>query len=198
MLARFKTPEQIQTFIDAMPTNHELGGETCLAVAGSLQAGEIHCLEGALIAACALWSQGHPPLLMNFKAQGDDDHAVTLFRRGRYWGALSKSNHVWLRWRDPVYRSLRELAMSYFHEYVSGANKTLRAYSRPFDLRRYDTAVWASGTESCWDLAVDLNECRHYPLITPQQAKLLRKRDAFEQQAGRLIQYPQPVTSKAK
>jgi hypothetical protein len=198
LLARLHTPEKIQDYIDAMPINHELGGETSLAIAGALHFNTSHCLEGALIAAGALWMQGHPPLLMNLQAKGDDDHAIALFRRGRLWGAISKSNHIWLRWRDPIYRDMRELAMSYFHEYVNGDKKTLRAYSRPFDLRKYAPSVWVASTESCWDLAWDLSQSRHYPLITPRQARVLRKRDDFEQDAGRLVQYPPPASSKVK
>jgi hypothetical protein len=142
--------------------------------------------------------QGYPPLLMNLQAKGDDDHAVALFRRGRLWGATSKSNHVWLRWRDPIYRNLRELAMSYFHEYVNGSQKTLRGYSRPLDLRKYSPSVWVASTESCWDLAWGFNQSRHYAIITQQQARVLRKRDPFEQHIGTIVQYPHPTLSKAK
>ena len=197
LLARLNTPEKIQDFIDAMPTNHEVGGETCSTAAGALRLGAAHCIEGALIAATALWMQGEKPLLMDMQAKGDEDHVIALFRRGKHWGAISKSNHVWLRWRDPVYRSLRELAMSYFHEYVSDEKKTLRTYSRAFDLRRYEPSAWVSGTE-CWDLAWDLDQSRHYPLITPQQARKLRERDRFEQYAGNFVEYPHPQAAKRK
>ncbi len=198
LLARLHTPEKIQDYIDGMPSNHELGGDTCLSVAGALHLAASHCIEGALIAACALWMQGEAPLLMDFKADGDDDHVVALFQRNGHWGAISKSNHIWLRYRDPIYRNLRELAMSYFHEYVKGDTKTLRSYSKPFDLRRYEPSVWVSGLESCWDLAWDLDQSRHYTLLTRQQARLLRKRDSFEQYAGKLVEYPHPEMSKTK
>ncbi len=198
LLACLNTPEKIQDYIDTMPSNHELNGDTCLTVAGALNLGASHCIEGALVAACALWMQGDAPLLMDFQAKGDDDHVIALFKRGKYWGAISKSNHIWLRWRDPIYRSLRELTMSYFHEYVKGDTKTLRTYSKPFDLRRYEAAVWVSGIASCWDIAADIDESRHYPIITPQQARNLRKRDKFEQYAGTLVEYPYPALSTVK
>ncbi|MGB9153606.1 MAG: hypothetical protein WCD70_11025 [Alphaproteobacteria bacterium] len=198
VLARLNTPEKIQDYLNDLPTNHEPNGDTCLGVTGALRLQAVHCIEGALIAACALWMQGEPPLLMDFQATGDDDHVVTLFRRGKHWGAISKSNHVWLRWRDPIYRSLRELAMSYFHEYVSDNKKTLRAYSKPFDLRRYDPPTWVSETESCWDLARDLDQSRHYKILTSQQARSLRQRDSFEQDAGKLVEYPPPRAVKRK
>jgi len=198
LLARLDTPEKIQDYLDRLPTNHELQGETCLAVTAALKLKEVHCIEGALIAACALWMQGKQPLLMDFQAAGDDDHVITLFRRGRHWGAISKSNHVWLRWRDPIYRSPRELAMSYFHEYVTGDKKTLRAYSKPFDLRRYKPPAWISGTESCWDVAWDLDQSRHYKILTAEQARVLRPRDRFEQHAGKFTEYPAPNAIKRK
>ena len=116
MLARLRTPIQIQDFVSALPVNFEPDGDTCLSVAGALRGRRAHCIEGAFIAACALWMNGEQPLLMDFQARGDDDHVIALFRQNGLWGAISKSNHIWLRWRDPVYRSPRELAMSYFHE----------------------------------------------------------------------------------
>ncbi len=110
------------------------------SVRAVLRYGEAHCIEGALVAACALWMQGSRPLLIHFDCAATDyPHVAALFRRGGHWGAISKSNHAALRYRDPVYRSLRELAMSYFHEYVDRhGRKTLRSYSSAFDLRRID------------------------------------------------------------
>lgn len=192
-LAALRTPERIQEFVVALPTNFERDGGTCLSVRRALRERRAHCIEGAFVAAMALWLAGERPLLMDFQsARGDDDHVVALFRRGACWGAVSKSNHVWLRWRDPVYRSLRELAMSYFHEYVRGDAKTLRTYSRPFDLSKIDPASWVTNEEQCWDVAAAVDSVRHWRLITPAQARALRKRDAFELEAGRLLEYPAP------
>ena len=115
-LARLRTPEKIQDYICSLKINKELKGDTCLSVREVLRHQHAHCIEGAFVAAAALWMHGQPPLLMDMKAKGDDDHVVTLFRHRGYWGAISKSNHVWLRWRDPGYRSLREMTVSYFHE----------------------------------------------------------------------------------
>ena len=190
-LARLKTPEKIQDYICSLKINKELKGDTCLSVREVLRHQHAHCIEGAFVAAAALWMNGQPPLLMDMKAKGDDDHVITLFLHRGYWGAISKSNHVWLRWRDPVYRSLRELAMSYFHEYTSKANRiSLRSYSRPFDLRRQDPALWVTNKESCWDVAWDLDQSRHYPLITPAQARILQPHDRMEILAGKLLEYP--------
>jgi hypothetical protein len=191
-LARLNSPSRIQDFVNAIPTNFEHHGDTCLSVTEVLRLRHAHCIEAAFVAACALWLQGYPPLMMDFRAEGDDDHVVTLFQKDGCWGAISKSNHVWLRWRDPIYRNLRELALSYFHEYVSRDKKTLCSYSVPFDLRRYDPKIWITGKESCWDIALAIDGIRHYPLITRTQAKNLRRRDPIEVRAGKLLDFTAP------
>src|ERR1043166_4610055 len=119
VLQRLRTPEKIQDFLNALPANFEPHGDTCLSVREVLKRRRAHCIEGAFLAACALWINGEPPLLLDLKATRDYDHVVALFRRGGCWGAISKTNHLPLRYRDPVYRTLRELAMSYFHEYAN-------------------------------------------------------------------------------
>jgi len=193
MLARLESPQQIQDFIDIIPPNFEPHGDTLSSVSEALRRRSIHCIEGAFIAACALMISGQPPLLMDMQAEGDDDHVVVLFRERGCWGAISKSNHVWLRWRDPVYRSLRELAMSYFHEYRNDrARLCLRTYSLPFDLRRFDSRAWITGKEPCWDVGCALDETRHYHLITVAQAERLRHSDSIEMRANDLSQVERP------
>ena len=190
VLGALATPRRIQDYIAALPANFEPDGATLRSVRGVLRHRKAHCLEAAFTAACALWLHGEPPLLMDLTAaKGDADHVVTLFRRGRCWGAISKSNHVWLRWRDPVYRSLRELAMSYFHEYTDGTHKTLRTYSRAVDLRRFAPRTWITNDEDCWDVGAALDDARHYRLISPAQAARLELRDEIEVKAGRILQY---------
>lgn len=191
LLLQLSTPEKAQDYISSLPINKEPEGDTCLSVAEVLRQKRAHCIEGAFVAAASLWLNGQPPLLMDMKADDtDDDHVIALFRHKGCWGAISKSNHVWLRWRDPVYRSLRELAMSYFHEYVSSAGKrSLRSYSLPFDLRKQDPALWVSNKESCWDVALALDEARHYPLVTPAQARRLRPCDRMESTADKIVEY---------
>lgn len=189
-LTSLNTPEKIQDYVSGLKINAEHGGDTCLSVTEVLQQKHAHCIEGAFVAACAFWLNGRPPLLMDMKATGDDaDHVVALFRRRGFWGGISKSNHVWLRWRDPVYRTLRELAMSYFHEYTLGVQKTLRSYSVSFDLRRQDPSLWVTNKENCWEVAAALDETRHYALITPSQARNLRPRDKMEMTADKLVEH---------
>ena len=189
VLRALKTPRQIQEFVAALPANFEEGGDCLRSVRGVLRHGEAHCIEAAFTAACALWLQGEPPLIMDLSAKGDADHVVALFRRGGCWGAISKSNHVWLRWRDPIYRSLRELAMSYFHEYTFGGRKTLRSHSAAFDLRQFAIDLWVTSEDDCWEVGAALDEARHFPLITPAQARRLLPRDAIELRANELLQY---------
>ena len=196
-LARLHTPEKVQDFVTSLTTNFEPEGDTCLSVVEVLRQRRAHCIEGAFVAACAMLLNGQPPLLMDLQALGDDDHVVALFRHGRHWGAISKSNHIWLRWRDPVYRSLRELAMSYFHEYVRGSLKTLWRYSRPFDLRHVDPKLWVTNAENCWDVAEALDLSPHFPLITRGQARRLRRRDPVERKAGKILEYAAPDEKSA-
>lgn len=194
ILRRLNTPKKIQAYLDAIPQNFEIGGETCLSVREALGQRRALCIEGAVIAAAALWVHGEPPLLLDLKAEHDSDHVVAIYRRGRCWGAISKTNGPVLRWRDPIYRNLRELAMSYFHEYTNGRHqKTLRSYSRAFDLRRLDPEQWVTNTKQCWDLGWALEAAHHYPLITRHQHKLLRLRDSIEREAGKLKIHQRPA-----
>jgi hypothetical protein len=191
ILRRLRTPQQIQAFVNAIPINHETGGETVYSVRQVLAHRRAHCIEAALLAACALWIHGEPPRVMHLDCDASDyPHVVALFRRGKCWGAISKSNGVALRYRDPIYRNLRELAMSYFHEYSTrGGRKTLRSYATPLDLRRVDPTLWVTA-DGCWALHARLQRRRHYALISARQQKSLSRRDAFERAAGRIAQYP--------
>lgn len=188
-LLALTTPWQIQKFVVGLPANFEPSGDTLRSVRGVLRHRVAHCIEAAFTAACALWLRGEPPLLMDLEAKGDFDHVVALFRRNGCWGAISKSNHVWLRWRDPVYRSLRELAMSYLHEYTDKQRKSLRAYSVPIDLRRFAPADWVTKEDDCWEVGAALTDVRHYDLLSPAQARALTPRDATEMLANDLVQF---------
>ena len=193
ILRRLSTPHKIQDFVSSLRANFERKGETCLSVRQVLRRHHAHCIEGAMLAACTLWIHGEPPLLLDLKAVHDFDHVVALFRRRGCWGAISKTNHAQLRYRDPVYRTLRELAMSYFHEYTNKKGRlTLRSYSRAFDLRKMDPKLWVTNGSDCWDMPEMLDEIRHYPLVTGKQARLLYRRDAMERKVGALLQYQAP------
>ena len=197
-LERLSTPQKIQSFINAIPANHEQGGETILSVREVLRQRRAHCIEGAFVAACALWVHGKPPLVMHLDcAASDYPHVVALFRQGGAWGAISKTNGAVLRFRDAVYRSLRELAMSYFHEYSDRrGRKTLRSHSAAFDLRKIDPALWVTRESACGEANERLAALRHYPLISARQERLLSRRDAFEREAAKVVEYPRERTRK--
>ena len=192
ILARLSTPQKIQAFINAIPINHELDGETIRSVREVLRVRRAHCIEGAFLAACALWVHGAPPLVMHMDCDLTDyPHVVALFRSCGSWGAISKTNGAVLRFRDPIYRSLRELALSYFHEYCNPrGRRTLRSYSVAFDLRRIVPELWITCEDPCQEAHARLAALRHYPLISPRQEKLLSRRDPFERRAARLLEYP--------
>lgn len=199
-LARLTTPARVQAFVNAIPANHEEGGETVRSVRGVLAHRRAHCIEAALVAACALWIHGERPLVLHLDcAPSDYPHVVALFRRGRCWGAISKSNGAWLRFREPVYRTLRELALSYFHEYFDRrGRKTLRSYARPFDLARVDPALWVTADGDCWALHDRLAARAHSPLVTAAQVRSLSLRDPFERASARLVQYPRPAARRRR
>lgn len=197
-LAPLTSPPKIQAFVSALPANFERHGETVHSVRSALRLREAHCIEGALVAACALWLHGEPPLVMHLGcAPHDNPHVLALFRRGRCWGAISKSNGAWLRYREPIYRSLRELAMSYFHEFFDRRGyKTLRSYSRAYDLRRRTPDEWVTAENGCWPLHDRLASLRHHLLLTPAQARALARRDPFERRSALLVEYPRPKTRR--
>jgi hypothetical protein len=192
LLRRLDTPRRIQDFVFRLGQNFEERGETCHTVREVLRNRKAHCIEGAMLAACAFWVQGEPPLLLDMRAVRDFDHVVALYRRQGLWGAISKTNGVFLRSRDPVYRTLRELAMSYFHEYCNRReHKTLREYSMPYDLRRVDPRIWVSGRHA-WHVAEALDHVRHFKLMNGRQLREVTRRDPLERRAAALRQYPVP------
>ncbi len=190
-LLKLTTPSKIQDFLDTLAINHERGGETCMSPLQVLAHKKAHCLEGALVAAAALALQGKKPLLMNLKAApGDDDHAVTLYKINGYWGAVSKTNHASLRFRDPIYKTPRELAASYFHEYFVNktGKKTLRSYSLPFN----PTTVqkdWMTAKKNLWKVAYALRGARHHDLVPKKNRSYIRNADLVERRAGAIIEW---------
>ena len=184
---RLTTPEKIQRFVDDLAYNKEPNGNTCRSPRRVLRDRTAHCMEGALMGAAALRMIGLPPLLLDLEAVRDDDHVLAIFRTRGCWGAIAKSNYAGLRYREPVYRTLRELAMSYFeHYYNPRREKTLRNYSRPVNLTRFDSIHWMTAEEDVWAIPEYLCEIAHRPLLrAPVAAKLGRVDDRLYR-AGRL------------
>lgn len=190
-LAGLRTPERIQDFVNTIPWNHESDGPTARSVVETLRADRAHCVEAALVAACGLWMAGDPPLLMDMgAARGDVDHVVALFRRHGCWGAISKSNSPFLRYRDPIHRTLRELAISFFSQYVKGRRKTLRTYSVAVDLRRHDPATWVTHPGFCHELVDTLTGSRHFAILPPGMRHPLRPIDEIEDRSNQLKDFP--------
>jgi hypothetical protein len=176
-LRALKTPQGIQRAVDAMPYHM---AQTAWSPRRVLRGGTAHCLEGAIFAAVALRVLGFPPLLLDLEAVEDNDHVIAVFRvRGR-WGAIAKSNHSWLRYREPVYRSVRELAMSYFDCYINlRRERTLRAYSRPVNLSAFDRRHpgWMISDADLWWIPDHLVEVPHARLLTPAMERALTRVD---------------------
>lgn len=189
---KLNSPKKIQDFL-AFEIGHNPAkdGVECRSPREVLRAGKAHCMEGALLAAAILEFYGAKPLLMDLRSTSDDlDHVVALFKQFGRWGAISKTNHVVLRYREPVYKSIRELAMSYFHEYfLDSGKKTLREFSRPFDLNRLNFLQWRTAEKDLVDLPEFLDKSKHYKIVSSAQIKNLRRADKIEIKAGKLLEW---------
>jgi hypothetical protein len=181
-LRALNTPARIQKFLDALPYQY---GDTAWSPQRALRERKGHCLEGALLAAAALRLNGRPALLMDLEAVHDDDHVIALYRERGLWGGIAKSNFAGLRFRAPIYRTLRELALSYFeHYYNLRGERTLRNYSVPVDLTRLDSQHWMTSDEDVWCVPELLIAARHYPLFPEKVARALPRLDRRSFQAG--------------
>lgn len=181
-LAQLNTPQKIQSFLEELPFNHERKGETCMSAYRVLEERKAHCIEGAFLACACLIAQGRKPLIVSLKVKHpDDDHIIVLFTENGYYGALSKTNHPVLRYRDPIYKSVRELVMSYFHEYFLYENgeKTLLGYTRTINLRRYGTK-WITAQENVWDIGEKVYNMPIISIVPPMNKRLIRNATLFE------------------
>lgn len=190
LFRKLSSPAKIQDYLDALPINHEKRGETSYSPRLVVREKKAHCLEGALFAAAVLSYHGEPALLMNLRTiPKDDDHALTLYQRNGYWGAISKTNHPVLRFRDPIYKTPRELALSYFHEYyLADGLKTLRAYTHPFSLERFGN-TWVTSEKPLWRIAHALRDTRHYVLFPAEQRRYLRKATPIERKVNGTVEW---------
>ena len=194
VLKRLNTPRRIQDFLETVPYSFDAGRDMLRSPRRVLAERTAHCIEGAFVAAAALWVNGARPLLLDLRSTPDDlDHVVTLYRRHGYWGALSKTNHAVLRYREPVYRTVRELALSYFHEYfMDDGRKTMRDYSEPFDIAKHFGSAWLTRQDDLWDVAEALDDSPHRLLVTAVQRRELRRADPVEIAAGKLLTHQRP------
>lgn len=188
-MKKLDTAEKIQDFLNSIPINKEKNGiGTAKSPVRVLRERNAHCIEGAILGAYILSLHGFRPLVMHLETiESDLEHVIAPFQVGGLWGALSKTNHVVLRYRDPVYKNIRELAMSYFHEYTTDdGTKTLRRYSDPLDLREFEEG-WALEEDDLWGIDEELGKIKHHNIV-PRGLKL-RKSDPIERKAGKLVEW---------
>jgi hypothetical protein len=182
VLRGLKTPVRIQKFVDGLGYQY---ADTAWSPHRVLRERKGHCLEGALLAAAALRVNGRPPLVMDLESVHDDDHVVAVYRERGLWGGIAKSNFAGLRFRAPIYRTLRELALSYFeHYYNLRGERTLRAYSMPVNLARLDSQHWMTDEEDVWSVPELLIAARHYALFPDKVARALPRLDRRSFEAG--------------
>jgi hypothetical protein len=198
VLKPLNTPVKIQDFLDTLKMNFEPRGDTCMSPRVVLRKREAHCIEGAMLACVALRLNGQKPLVMDLSAgNGDYDHVVALFRRHGMWGCASKTNHAVLRYREPVYASPRELAMSFFHEYTDDkGRKTLRTYSDPIDISKLDHRGWMTSEKDVWFVPTHLIRAKHHQILSRAQLSGLRKADPIEIRVGRVTEWNDPKRRK--
>jgi len=191
ILRQLNTPAKIQNFLNRMPMNFEKKGETNLSPMSVLEKKTCHCTEGAALAALALRVQGYPPLVLDLTANKNDfDHVVAVYQKDGRWGAISKTNHAALRYREPIYNSLRELAMSYFHEYLDNrGRKNLRSFSPAVNLKRFDKLGWMTTKEEIDYIPEYLVEVKHFPILNQKQIRNLRKAEPIEIEAGKITEW---------
>lgn len=174
-LRRLKNPHGIQRFLDSLPYHL---ADTAWSPRRVLHEGTAHCLEGAIFGAAALRANGYPPLILDLEAERDTDHVIAIYRTEGHWGAVAKSNFTGCRYREPVYRTLRELALSYFNTYFNlRGERSLRTFSRPVNLTRFDPLDWMTTEKPIWFIVEYLFEIFHHKLLKPGMARRLYRVD---------------------
>jgi len=190
MLKKLDSPQKIQDFLDKLRINFEAKRPTQRSVLSILLRREAQCVEGAMLAAAALWCHGEPPLLLDLLTTAKDHgHVVAVFKRGSRWGAISKTNHAVLQYRDPLYRGMREIAMSYFNEYfLDSGVKTLRRYSKPFSMLRFGDD-WLVSRKNVWEVTDALDRVQHFNILRKGDEQRLREAHPIEIEAGKIVQW---------
>ena len=183
-LKTISDPDKIQGFLDSIEYNPVY---ECRSPRWVIKKKSAHCFEGALFAAAAMEFNGYKPLIVDLKAYNDDDHVIAIFKEGIYWGAVAKSNFTSLRYREPVYRSLRELIMSYFDFYFNtDGDKSLRSYSVPLNLTVYNSRHWKTTDEDLEYIGDKLEQLHHYPVVNEKMIKNLKRASRIMLAAGML------------
>lgn len=190
LMNRLDTPSKVQDFLNTLKFNFEEKGETIRSPILTLRMRKAHCMEGALLGAYLLSLHGFSPLILHLKTtKGDFDHVIAPFKKKNLWGALSKTNHAVLRYREPIYKSIRELVLSYFHEYfLNNGKKTLRKYSKPLNLNAFEKD-WPMENRDLWGIDQELDKIKHYDIAPKFVFDNLRKADKIEIKAGKISEH---------
>ncbi len=187
LFRKLNSPKKIQDYINSIPFNFRKDGFYA-SPRFIIKNKKMDCLEGAIFAAAVLEFNGERPLLLDLRSATkpfDYDHVLAIFKQYGCFGAISKTNHAVLRYREPVYKSVRELVMSFFHEYfLTDGRKTLREYSEPLNLLRFNKLNWRTTKDNLWPIHEHLDKIKHYKILSSKQIKNLRKVDKIEIKAS--------------
>jgi len=191
LLKSLNTPKKIQDYLDKLQINFDYRKDTFMSPRKVIEKRKCHCIEGATLAYLALKINGYKPFLVHLKTiKHDYEHVLAVFKKNGKFGAITKTNHAVLRYREPVYENIRELVMSFFHEYfMDNGKKTLRSYSAPVNLSRFDKKNWQTDEKDLWYIDKYLDKIKHYPILTKKQIADLRKADKIEILAGKLVEW---------
>lgn len=185
LLRSLRTPAKVQAYLDGLAYNLEPEGDTLRSPRRVMRDRTAHCAEGAIFAAAAFRVNGRRPLIVDLEAVRDDDHVLAVYRDDGLWGAVATSKFAGLRFRAPVYRTVRELVMSYFEDYYNwDGERTLRACSRPVSLARFDRIAWMTAEQDLWPIVEYLAVAPHTALIGPSAARRLPRLDKRSYDAG--------------
>ncbi len=187
---KLTTPSKIQDFVNSIPINFERSRETNHSPLSVLKLNKAHCMEAALLAACIFWYHNEEPLILDLKAVDHDvSHVIAVFKRRGRWGAISKVNHPYVRFRDPIYKNIRELVLSYFNEYFKkNGEKTLRTYSNPVSLLSLDPE-WIISKKNVWHMVQHIDKAPHFKIFEKGSERYLRPMDKIELKADTLLEW---------
>jgi len=199
ILSELDSPKKIQNFLDKMKYNLEEDGETCFSPRKVLRKGKANCIEGALFAAAALRFHEHKPMIIDLVSVRDEDHIIAVFKENDHWGAIAKSKFTGLAFREPIHKTIRELVLSYFEGYFNyDCEKTLRGYSLPINLEKFDKMNWMISKENLFFFEDYLKKVKHKKLITDKMIRNLRRVTPLMEEAGELWMIKNNLLEKVK
>lgn len=193
IIKKLNTPNKVQNFLDTLHFNFEEGGETYMSPRRVLETSKMHCFEGAIFACLCLKYHRIENYLIDLKTKDtkkDSDHILCVFKIGKYWGAISKTNHSVLRWRDPIYKDVRELTISYFHEYfLDSGEKTLESYSKPFDIWKIFGTKWITAEENLDEIVEAIDKSPHLNFVPKENTKFVRRAGPTEIKGAAVVEW---------